>query len=105
MLFLQTFLSGSTGAAVVAGVFGVVMYALKRRDEKDERRGAERKALCYVMLYIIEERAKEMLAAGEITLQELRRIHHWHKIYKLLGGNGDADSLMKRLEALPIVDE
>lgn len=105
MTFIQTFLSGSAGAAVVAGVFGVIMYVLKRRDEKDEKKAAERKALCYVMLYIIEERAKEILAAGEITLGELRRMHHWHKIYKALGGNGDADNLMKRLEALPIVDE
>lgn len=107
--FIKTLLCGSVGAAVVAGVFGVLTYRMKRRDEKDDKdddeKNAERKALCYVMLYIIEERAKEILAAGEITLAELRRMHHWHKVYKALGGNGDADVLMKRLESLPIVDE
>lgn len=101
---ITAILCGSAGAAIVSGVFGVIMYRMKRRDEQDDKKDAERKALCYVMLYIIEERAKEILAAGEITLAELRRFHHWHKVYKALGGNGDADSLMERLEALPIVN-
>lgn len=109
MDLVTSLLSGSVGAAVVAGVFGIVMYLMQRRDKRDEKQGdkkdAERKALCYVMLYIIEERAKEILATERITLAELRRLHHWHKVYKALGGNGDADSLMKRLEALSIVDE
>lgn len=106
---IEALLCGSVGAAIVSGVFGVITYRMKRRDEKDDKddaeRDAERKALCYVMLYIIEERAKEILATGQITLGELRRLHHWHKVYKALGGNGDADSLMERLEALPIVNE
>ncbi len=105
MDFVVSLVSGSMGAAVVAGVFGVVMYRLQKKDKQDEMKQAERKALCYVLLYIIEERAKECLADGNITLSELRRIHHWHRVYKTLGGNGDADDLLNRLEALPIADE
>lgn len=78
---------------------------IKRHDAKDDKKTAEHKALCYVMLYIIEERAKDVLADGEVELDELRRLHHCHKVYKALGGNGDANSLMERLESLPIVNE
>lgn len=98
-------LCGSVGAAFVTGVCSIALYIMKRHDAKDDKKSAEHKALCYVMLYIIEERAKDVLADGEVELDELRRLHHWHKVYKQLGGNGDANSLMKRLEALPIVNE
>jgi len=31
----------------------------------------------------------------------LRRLHHWHELYHDgLGGNGDADQLMRKVEAL-----
>lgn len=105
MEIITAILCGGVGAAFVTGVCSIALYIMKRHDANDDKKAAEHKALCYVMLYIIEERAKDVLADGEVELDELRRLHHWHKVYKQLGGNGDANSLMKRLEALPIVNE
>lgn len=94
-------LSGGLGAAIAAGLFGIIQYKLQRADRRSEAKEAERKALRYLMLYIIEERCKEHIEAGEINLDELRRLHHWHELYhEGLGGNGDADQLMKKVEAL-----
>lgn len=103
---LSTLLSGGLGAAIAAGVFGIIQYKLQRADRRSEARETERKALRYLMLYIIEERCKEHIEAGEISLDELRRLHHWHELYHDgLGGNGDADQLMKKVEALRLDTE
>lgn len=99
-----TFLSGAAGAALIAGIFSLVQYKLNKKDAQTEENNAERKALRYLMLFIIEERCKEFINAGEISLDELRRMHHWHELYHDgLGGNGDADKLMERIETLPII--
>lgn len=98
---LTAMLSGGLGAAIAAGIFGIVQYKLQRADARSDAKETERKALRYLMLYIIEERCKEHIAEGEISLENLRRLHHWHELYHDgLGGNGDADQLMKKVEAL-----
>lgn len=125
---LNTFLCSGAGAALVAGIFALVQWWMKRGAEKKDRKQdkeeeAEReekeadkareaewetvkKALCYLMLYIIQERCKEIIAADEVTPEELRSLHHWHDVYHNgLGGNGDADALMKRAEAVRIITD
>ena len=55
------------------------------------------------MLYIIQERCKEIIARGWTTLEERRSIGHWHDVYHDgLGGNGDADALMQQVMELPL---
>lgn len=106
MQTLWTFLSGAAGAALIAGIFSLVQYKLRKKDELAAGEKAERKALRYLMLYIIEERCKDFIAAGEISLDELRRLHHWHEVYHDgLGGNGDADKLLERVESLKIITD
>lgn len=100
---MNAFWSGAAGAALIAGVFGLAQYLIARRDRKKDRDNSERKALRYLMLYIIQERAKEHLDAEKITLEDRRSLHHWHELYHDgLGGNGDADALMKAVDALPV---
>ena len=89
-------LSGAAGAALVAGIFGIVQARRNRND-------AHGKALRYLMLYIIQERAKQHIWEEKITLEERRALHHWHDLYhKGLGGNGDADALMAQVDKLPL---
>lgn len=103
---LITILCSSAGGAIVAGIFGVIMYCMQRKDKNKDDQDAERKALRYLMLYIIQERSKEFIRAGEISLDDLRSLHHWHDLYHNgLGGNGDADQLLKQVEALPIITD
>jgi len=96
MDWIVDLLGGAAGAALVAGIFTAIQT---RRAKKD----AHGKALRYIMLYIIQERAKQHIKDGSITLEERRSLHHWHNLYHDgLGGNGDADALMAQVDRLPL---
>lgn len=97
------------GTIFGAGLTAVGAYVLYWRKHKDSRKDAKEdkadnviKALRYLMLYVIQERGKELVGKGFATFEERRSIHHWHDLYhKGLGGNGDADQLMEHINALP----
>lgn len=96
MGWLVDLLSGAAGAALVAGIFSAVLNRKARKDAKG-------KALRYIMLYIIQERAKQHIKDQSITFEERRSLHHWHDLYHNgLGGNGDADALMAQVDKLPL---
>lgn len=115
---ILTFLGGAVGAAIVGGIFSLITHRLNRKDKLEDKAAekkendqeqaeVEHKALRYIMLYIIQERAKSHIKDGKITLEERRSLHHWHSLYhdkepKGLGGNGDADDLMARVDELPL---
>lgn len=96
-------LTGATGAAIATGLFALIQYLFRRHDEKLDKHNVERKALRYIMLYIIQERAKNCIRDQQITLDDRRSLHHWHDLYHNgLGGNGDADALMAQVDKLPV---
>lgn len=99
MEWLVGLLAGAFGAALVS----FVQFLIARRDKKKESESVERQTLRYIMLYIIQERAKEMLQEGKATVEEVRSLRQWHDVYHNgLGGNGDADKLMKAVDNLPL---
>ncbi len=96
---LAALIAGFSGA----GVTGLIQFLVTRHDVKQKASGTEAKALRYIMLYIIQERAKELLQAGSATLEEKRGLHKWHELYHDgLCGNGDADRLLRSVDELPI---
>lgn len=96
MEWLVDLLSGAAGAALVTGIFALIQ---RNKTQKDSRS----KALRYIMLYIIQERAKQHIKDGKITLEDRRSLHHWHDLYHNgLGGNGDADALMAQVDKLQL---
>ena len=107
-------LASSFGGALITGAVTLLIYALKKRDaqqekaetkeeERQDRDNAERKALRYLMLYIIQERALYHIREKRISLEARRSLHHWHELYHDgLGGNGDADALMTEIDDLPV---
>lgn len=100
---LASVLGGAAGAALIAGIFGLINRRLNRKEKLNDRECAQTKALRYIMLYIIQERAEKYIAAAKITLDERRSLHKWHKLYHDgLGGNGDADTLMVQIDKLPL---
>ncbi len=102
MEYLVTVLGSSLGAALVSGVFALLQRRQTRRELLEDRQNAQNKALRYLMLYVIQERAKQHLRDRVITLEERRSLHHWHDLYhNELGGNGDADALMAQVDRLP----
>ena len=103
MELLVDLLGGATGAAIVAGVFSLIQNRRAKKDAQDDKKDVQNKALRYIMLYIIQERAKAHIKEGVITLEERRSLHHWHNLYHYgLGGNGDADALMAQVDKLPL---
>lgn len=99
MEWLVELLGGAAGAALVAGIFSLIQSRKARKDAKG-------KALRYIMLYIIQERAKQHIKDKNITLEERRSLHHWHDLYHNgLGGNGDADALMAQVDKLQLDTE
>lgn len=103
MKILVDLLGGATGAAIVAGVFSLIQSRRAKKEKQDDKKDAQNKALRYIMLYIIQERAKSHIKDGNITLEERRSLHHWHNLYHDgLGGNGDADALMAQVDKLPL---
>ena len=100
---LLSVIGGSCGAAIVSGGFAFVQYMINRSDKRSGRADAQRKALRYLMLYIIQERAKQHICEERISLDDRRSLHHWHDLYHNgLGGNGDADALMRQVDSLPL---
>lgn len=110
---ITTALIAAGGTILGAGLTAVGAYLLYRRKHRDTRKDAKEdkadnvtKALRYLMLYVIEERGKELIALGYATFEQRRRLRHWHELYHGgLGGNGDADHLMAMVNALPYEPE
>lgn len=98
--------AGTLGAAGIGALSGFLTYRRKRKDAKADKGDNVTKALRYLMLYVIQERAKELISQGEATLDDRRGLHHWHDLYHNgLGGNGDADRLMQMVDSLPLPQE
>ena len=92
-------LGGAFGAALVT----FAQFLITRKDKKKESESEERKALRYIMLYIIQERCKEHLSDGKVTMDDVRSLREWFDVYHQgLGGNGDADKLMQAVDKLPM---
>lgn len=100
---IYSVLGGALGAAVVTGTVSLIQFFVNRKDKKSGQANHNVKALRYLMLYIIQERAKQHIKDKQITLDDRRSLHHWHDLYHNgLGGNGDADALMKQVDELPV---
>lgn len=114
MDYLLTLLTGSVGAGIVAGVFGIIMWKLNRkavRDDRNEEQETEaqksneelRAGIRMILYAMIKQRARCYIAAGEITLEDLEDLLAMHTIYHdALHGNGFLDSLMDQVKKLPI---
>ena len=103
MNVIYSVLGGALGAAVVTGTVSLIQFFVNRCDKKSGQTDHNVKALRYLMLYIIQERAKQHIKDKQITLEERRSLHHWHDLYHNgLGGNGDADTLMSQVDKLPV---
>lgn len=106
MEVILAIIGGGCGAAIVSGCFALAQFLINRRDKESGKEDCQNKALRYLMLYIIQERAKQHIKDGCISLDDRRSLHHWHDLYHNgLGGNGDADALMKQVDKLPLDTE
>ena len=106
MEVILAIVGGSAGAAIVTGIFSLIQFGINRKDKRSGKADVNNKALRYLMLYIIQERAKQHIKEACISLEDRRSLHHWHDLYHNgLGGNGDADALMEQVDRLPLDTE
>ena len=101
-ILIAVIASGSLSAAV-SGIFSLILYKSKKKDESEDTQDTIKKGLRYIMLYIIQERAEKYILAGSVSVDERRSLHKWHDLYHNgLHGNGDADALMDAVDSLPL---
>lgn len=119
MEFLKTLLGGAGGAAIVAGLFGLITWRLNRKAQKEDRAAAKKEAASIqentamqklnqridilfladrTLLYDrIKHLGKSYIARGYITVEELEDLKRMHQVYHdpdKLDGNGFLDDLM-----------
>ena len=109
MELLTAILAGSVGAAIVGGIFSVIMFKLNRKAEKEDKQESKEDDLTSGLRILLYDRIKHLgksyITRGYITTEELEDLLLMHKIYHdNLKGNGFLDSLMGQVKQLPIHD-
>lgn len=117
MTAVQTILAGAVGAALVSGIFGVIMWVLNRQATKADRKEDSKIADCaargqeisdlreLVESLVVADRtilydrikhlAKAYIKRGWITVEEYEDLKNMHKVYHdSLHGNGFLDDIM-----------
>ena len=123
MEILKSIIGGGCGAAIVAGLFGLITWRLNRKAQKEDKaaerqmvdcaaRGREleeqRKTLDALMtaerviLYDrIKHLAKSYIKRGWITVEEYEDLKRMHSVYhNELKGNGFLDDIMEEVSKL-----
>ena len=119
-------LGGSCGAAIVAGIFGIIMWRLNRKAAKEDRAEARSNADCAARGREIQELREELkvliladrtllydrikhlgksyIARGHVTVEEMEDLERMHEVYHdpdKLNGNGFLKDLMNTVRRLP----
>jgi hypothetical protein len=89
-----------------SGLCSIITACLTRhwnkKDKEDSKLDALIEANKLMMLDRIREDAKEYIAKKCITLEQKEHLKQLHEAYKALGGEDDADFLMKEVDKLPV---
>ena len=122
MELMLSIIGGSCGAALVAGVFGLLQWRLTRKAQKEDRSLDKQIADCdargdqiqklekMIDVLILADRTilydrikhlgKSYIARGWITVEELEDLKRMHQVYHdedKLNGNGFLDTLMNTI--------
>ena len=119
MEFLKALLGGAGGAAIVAGLFGLIQWWLNRKAQQEDKAAAKKQAaeekesadmtevlrkmdvLFLADRTILYDRIKHLgksyIDRGWVTVEELEDLNLMHGVYHdkdKLNGNGFLDNLM-----------
>ena len=125
MDILLAIIGGSCGAAIVAGLFGLITWRLNRKAQKEDRAADRKQVDCaaraqeiaelrgLVDALIVAEReslydrikhlAKAHIKKGWISIEDYEDLKRMHKVYHdpdKLNGNGFLDALMLEVDHL-----
>lgn len=125
MQVLMTVIGGAVGAAIVSGVFGIIMWKLNRKAQVEDRQedkeqenadalkaevetmNEQLSGLTVAMRMLMYDRIKHLgnsyLKRGYITSEELADLIAMHGVYHdVLDGNGFLNALMEKVKQLPV---
>lgn len=125
MQVLMTVIGGAVGAAIVSGIFGIIMWKLNRKAQVEDRHEDKEQAsadalkaevetineqlsgLTVAMRMLMYDRIKHLgnsyLKRDSISSEELADLIEMHRVYHdTLKGNGFLDTLMEKVKALPV---
>ena len=123
MELLKTILTGAAGAALVGGIFGIIMWCLNRKAAKEDAAKVDVASVCaargktiedlskMVSSLIVADRtilydrikhlAKAYIKRGWISVEEYEDLNRMHKVYHDdLEGNGFLDALMAEVDKI-----
>ena len=96
-------ISGGIGAALVSGVFNIIMWRLNKKSKESQRDKDIVDGLKMIMYDRIKFLAQRAIQDGQITADALEDLIEMHKVYhNQLDGNGFLDSLMNQVKNLKI---
>lgn len=114
----QTFMCGAGGAALITGAWAFIKWIAERHaKKKDDNKMTTEDRIANLeqnteillvgvrsLLYAnIKEQAKEAIAYGSISTDDLEDLTRKHELYhNSLNGNGYLDAIMSKVKALPI---
>ena len=127
MEIVAAIVGGSCGAAIVSGIFGVIMFCLNRKAKKEDAAQDKQIANCSAraeelaelkrmveVLFVadrtllydrIKHIGKAYIDRGHITIEELEDLKLMHSVYHdkdKLDGNGFLDAIMENVHKLPL---
>ena len=125
MQLLMTVIGGAVGAAIVSGIFGIIMWKLNRKAQVEDRQedkeqesadalkaevetiNEQLSGLTVAMRMLMYDRIKHLgnsyLKRDSISSEELADLIEMHRVYHdTLKGNGFLDTLMEKVKALPV---
>ena len=99
--------SGGAVAALVSGIFSVVMWKLQQKAQIQAQKTSKEDDIAKGIRMLLYDRIKHLgnsyIHKGYVTSEELEDLTAMHQIYhNNLNGNGFLDDLMSRVKNLPI---
>ena len=117
MNILLTLLAGGFGAAVVKLLGDLIQHLIDRKEHNDDTEEARKKlcadaesarigAVAEGVKWLLYDKIKYLgmrcLDDGSISFEDRQLLHRMHGVYHTgLGGNGDFDLLMSKVNELP----
>lgn len=84
------------GSGALSTIISFVLQALKDRKRSN-------KIDKFLLLHLIEETCKDAIADDQISKEDLQKLDEMYSLYKGIGGNGYADSVVGQVKKLPII--
>ena len=96
-------LTGGVAAALVSGIFSIVLWKMNRKATKEDKADDTKVALRILLYDRIKHLGRDYIERGYISSEDLEDIITMHRVYHdNLNGNGFLDSVMAQVKNLPI---